>query len=252
MISSPDLDAVGSLPPVDAVRAAWRTVHDLAAAADNGSDVLRSAGDAGLIDVLIEIRRLRSAIGSLEAHAQATFDSSVRDEALARGVPKKDAGKGIAEQVALARGVSPHRAANDITLAKGLTTELPRTLALLTGGALSEHAALNVARETVCLMTEDRALVDERLAEKVAGASPRRASNLARAEAARVDPESVTARIRMAEKDRNVTLRPAPDAMVYLSGLLPVKDGVAAYAALLKRADDIKACLLYTSDAADE
>ncbi|WP_153506258.1 HNH endonuclease, partial [Cumulibacter manganitolerans] len=149
--------------------------------------------------------------------------------------------KGIAEQVALARGVSPWRAANDLALAKGLVRELPRTLALLTGAAIGEQAAWNVARETVCLMPEDRAVVDDRLAGRLGGMSPKRAAATARAEAAKVDAESVVRRIRMAEADRCVTLRPAPDAMVYLSALLPVKDGVAAYAALSQHADTLKA-----------
>ncbi|WP_194291332.1 HNH endonuclease [Cumulibacter manganitolerans] len=172
---------------------------------------------------------------------QVAFDASLRSAALAAGATRADAGKGIAEQVALARGVSPWRAANDLALAKGLVRELPRTLALLTGAAIGEQAAQNVARETVCLMPEDRAVVDEKLSERLGGMSPKRAAATARAEAAKVDAESVVRRIRMAERDRCVTLRPAPDAMVYLSALLPVKDGVAAYAALSKHADTLKA-----------
>ena len=45
-------------------------------------------------------------------------------------------------------------------------------------------------------------------------------------EAYRLDPESFVARRRQAEADRRVSLRPAPDAMTWLSALLPVKDGV--------------------------
>ena len=48
----------------------------------------------------------------------------------------------------------------------------------------------------------------------------------------RLDPESVVARRRRAESQRFVSLRPAPDTMTYLTALLPVADGVAAYAAL--------------------
>ena len=38
-----------------------------------------------------------------------------------------------------------------------------------------------------------------------------------------------------------MTLRPAPDTMTYLTALLPVKDGVAALAALGRAADGARA-----------
>ncbi len=60
-------------------------------------------------------------------------------------------------------------------------------------------------------------------------------------EAYRLDPESYVARRRRAESDRNVTLRPAPDAMAWLTALLPVKDGVAAFVALTSEADSARA-----------
>lgn len=56
-----------------------------------------------------------------------------------------------------------------------------------------------------------------------------------------MDPESFTRRAAKAEKDRRVTLRPAPDTMTHLSGLLPVREGVAVYAALTKHADALRA-----------
>jgi hypothetical protein len=59
--------------------------------------------------------------------------------------------------------------------------------------------------------------------------------------AARIDPASVVARRRHAEADRRVTLRPAPDTMTWLTALVPVKAGVAAYAALTEAADTARA-----------
>lgn len=43
--------------------------------------------------------------------------------------------------------------------------------------------------------------------------------------------------MRGADSDRRVSLRPAPDTMARLTALLPVAQGVAAYAALLREAD---------------
>jgi hypothetical protein len=71
--------------------------------------------------------------------------------------------------------------------------------------------------------------------------SDRRLEAEARKLAYRLDPASVVARIRNAEKDRCVTSRPAPDAMAYLSALLPAAKAVACYAALCKAADTARA-----------
>ena len=60
-------------------------------------------------------------------------------------------------------------------------------------------------------------------------------------EAYRLDPESYVSRRRQAEADRHVSLRPAPDAMTWLSALLPVKDGVAVKVALNRTADSARA-----------
>ena len=45
---------------------------------------------------------------------------------------------------------------------------------------------------------------------------------------------SVAARRRRAESDRCTSLRPAPDTMTWFTACLPVKDGVAVHAALLR------------------
>jgi hypothetical protein len=56
-----------------------------------------------------------------------------------------------------------------------------------------------------------------------------------------LDPEAFTRCAAKARKDRRVTLRPAPDTMTYLCGLLPVREGVAVHAALTKHADALRA-----------
>jgi hypothetical protein len=57
----------------------------------------------------------------------------------------------------------------------------------------------------------------------------------------RLDPQAFVARAAKAEKDRRATLRPAPDTMSFLTGHLPVAQGVAAYAALTRAADEARA-----------
>jgi hypothetical protein len=54
-------------------------------------------------------------------------------------------------------------------------------------------------------------------------------------------PGSMVKRHSQASSARQVTLRPAPDTMCYLTALLPVVQGVAAYPALVKEADRVRA-----------
>lgn len=56
-----------------------------------------------------------------------------------------------------------------------------------------------------------------------------------------LDPHGFLARSRDAERDRRVSLRPAPDTMTRLTALLPVGQGVAACAALRRAADTARA-----------
>ena len=60
----------------------------------------------------------------------------------------------------------------------------------------------------------------------------RQLENAAKKLAITLDQASVVARAANATRDRRVSLRPAPDTMTWLGALLPVKDGVAVYAAL--------------------
>ena len=235
---------VGVGSPAVVLREVLSAVRAIATGTETEVDCapLTDLTDSALIGMLGTCRELRSVLAAVEFRAQAVFDDSQRSAAEQRGVPKKDRGKGIADQIALARGVSAHRAANDLALATGLVRELPRTMSVLAMGMTTEHAALGVAAETACLMPEDRAVVDEKVAGRLnARTSRKRATGMARAEAAQVDADSVVARIRMAENTRCVTLRPAPDAMVYLSVLTTVRQGVAAFAALDRHATTLRA-----------
>ena len=65
----------------------------------------------------------------------------------------------------------------------------------------------------------------------------RRAEATVKRIAYETDKPGYTQRGRKARADRRVTLRPAPDTMAVLSGLLPVEQGVACLAALRKHAD---------------
>jgi hypothetical protein len=94
-----------------------------------------------------------------------------------------------------------------------------------------------VVRETAVLSLEHRQQVDVELAGKLAGLGDRDTAAQARAIGYRLDPGSAIRRTRGARSDRYVSLRPAPDTMSYLTGFLPVEQGVACLAALRQAAD---------------
>lgn len=98
-----------------------------------------------------------------------------------------------------------------------------------------------LVRETAILSAELRGRVDQELSGRLATLGDRAAAAAARSIGYRLDPGSALRRTRGAEKDRYVSVRPAPDTMSYLTGFLPVAQGVACRAALSKYADSLRA-----------
>jgi len=198
------------------------------------------ADEAALIEQIAWLERVKSAASAGQARAAAALDEKRCADEAAAGVPKAAQGKGLASEVALARRDSPVRGGRHLGLAKALVHEMPHTLAALECGALSEWRATLIARESACLEVEDRRRLDaEPCADvsKLDGMGDARITAAAKEIAARLDAQAVVDRAAKAEADRTVTIRPAPDCMVYLTALLPVRQGVGVYAALKRQAD---------------
>jgi hypothetical protein len=198
------------------------------------------ADEAELIAVITALERLKSAAAAGQARAAAALDERRRAEEAAAGVPAKQRGRGLSSEVALARRDSPSRGNRHLGFAKALVNEMPYTLAALESGALSEWRATLIVRESACLSVEDRRALDAEMCAdvgKLEGKGDSRITADAKAIACQLDVKSVVERAAKAETDRNVTCRPAPDAMTYVTALLPVKQGVSVYAALKRAAD---------------
>ncbi|MBP2267612.1 hypothetical protein J3A64_003076 [Pseudarthrobacter sp. PvP004] len=208
------------------------------------SKVPPSTVSSDLIEQLRVLEEMKSAISGLQARVAVAFDLAQRAEQAEAGVPASERGQGVGAQIALARLESPNRGSRLLGLAKALVTEMPRTLAALQSGQLNEWRATLLVRETACLSVEDRCAVDEELAADTgtfAGKGDKAIIAAAKAAACRRDPRSVARRASRAAAERTVSLRPAPDTMTYLTALLPVAQGVAAYAALTRAADSARA-----------
>jgi len=204
-------------------------------------DTLRTlpqgVSDAVRIDRIRALEQLKAAAGAAQAIETAAFAAAQREQHRAAGVPEARIGQGVAAQVGLARRISPHQASRYLGWATVLVTELPNTFSQLASGRVSERRAEIIARETIWLSREHRLHVDAELAGKLESLGDRQVEAEAKKLGYRLDPAGFIARRAHAEAERRVWLRPAPDAMVYLTALLPVAPGVAGYAALAKTAD---------------
>jgi hypothetical protein len=200
--------------------------------------------DAHRINQIERLERIKAAAAAAQARVTVAFDGSQLAAQKAAGVRRQELGRGIGDQVALARGCPASQGSRHLGFAKAMA-EMPHTLALLTRGQVDEWTATLLVRETGALSLEDRRLVDQRLCAMsidtttgqvsepwAAGQSPRRVEGAARALAAELDPAAAVRRAAKAAGERRVTLRPTPDTMTYLTTLLPVAQGVAAWASL--------------------
>lgn len=224
------------------------SLHSLAAQAADLAAALRSGGlpedTAALIDLIGELETLKSAACAAQGEAAVAYDAARRSAESAQGVPARRQGRGVAAEIGLARRESPHRGQTLLGLGKILHHEMPHTRARLADGRLSEFRAILLVRETACLSAEQRLFVDEEICADPAaldGIGTRELVARAKRAAYEIDPAAVVRRASNAESDRNVTVRPAPDTMTYLTGLLPVAQGVAVHAVLGRDADALRA-----------
>ncbi len=187
---------------------------------------------------------LKAAAAAAQAKISVDLAESQEAAQASVGLPARQRGVGVAAQVALARRESPHRGGRLLGLARALVREMPHTLAALETGRLNEWRATLLVKETACLSRADRTQVDAEVwsdPERVATMGDRGLAQFARSVGYRLDPHAVVNRSARAAAERHVTLRPAPDTMTYLTALLPVAEGVAAYAALTRAADGARA-----------
>jgi hypothetical protein len=135
--------------------------------------------------------------------------------------------------------VSASEGRKRLRIARDLHDGHAHVRSLFASGVLSEYKTSLIVAATSHLSHEERAEVDERLAEhQLDTLSVRKIENLARMVAAEVAPEKFAARCRAARTGRRVTVRPAVDGMANLTAHLPVEEAVACYAALRKAVNE--------------
>lgn len=189
-------------------------------------------GAAESIDRIAALETLiRSASGALAAE-EVAFAARQRADQLAAGVKARDLGRGIAEQIAFARKISPTCGARHLAAAQALQTRLPLTWAELRAGRISETQARIAVTRTSHLSDTDANIVDAALAPRMSGWNAGATEKAVDHAAYAIDPRGSVDRKAAAEQDRRVWVRPAPDSMAIVSALLPMAQGVAVFANL--------------------
>src|SRR6476469_3703595 len=204
-------------------------IADLATLNTNTTDKER-------IDAITALERLKSALTAAQARITDAFACSQRASLVENGAAPRDARRSVCAQVALARRDSPHKGSRHVGLAHTLVHEMPGVLRALECGETSEWRATVIARETAHLDKEQRAQIDTAIADHLGQWGDARTERETRAWVHRLDPDGAAERAGKAATDRRVSIRPAPDCMSYLTALLPVKEGVAVYGELHRRA----------------
>lgn len=234
-MTDPGTDSTGSesMPPVALPDRLAASLEALSAARPEG------LSQAELLRVVSLLEATKGAAAALQARATARFvddrDARVAEQLASDEISAREARcrrAAARAELALARRVSPSQADRHVGLVQGLVHDLPHTMAALTAGELSEWRATIVARETACLSHEDRMEADRRIAGCLTTAGDRELSAAAHRAAVDLDQESLVRRRRRAAASRNVSVRPAPDGMAWLSILGPLTDVVGAFAAL--------------------
>src|SRR5271155_907455 len=112
--------------------------------------------ESALVERIAELERVKSAAAAGQARAPAALGAGRRAAEAATGVPAARRGRGVASEVALARRDSPSRGNRHLGFAKALVHEMPRTLAALEVGVLTEWRATLIVRGKACLDVGDR------------------------------------------------------------------------------------------------
>lgn len=227
MTAATVLDLVGEVPVRDSVTLRLEETLSWLAGLVRVSDM---QGDPARIDRIALLERLKAAAEAAQAVEMVRFAKSQVSEQRRLDVHPGAIGRGIADQIALSCKTSPTEGSRRLHVARDLVLDMPATLGLLAGGAIGAWTARLIASEVSHLDRPTRQRVDAELADAhLEERSPRRCAAEARRLAYRADPRGAVERCRTARSDRRVTLRPAPDTMSILSGLLPVEQGWRAW-----------------------
>jgi hypothetical protein len=198
------------------------------------------------VDLLGELEAIKNTVTATQARLAVVLDEATKRDEAQQGVRAERQGRGVPNQVGAAMQVSPHAGASFLGTARAWVTRMPHTFEALRSGVLSPWRATLLVKETSHLSVEHRAWIDEELCgptglPALVGLGTRRLVARVKELAAGLDVYACVKRNTRAVSERHVSIRPAPDLMVYLTALVPMQQGVQAYAHLKAHAAATKA-----------
>ncbi|WP_249736735.1 HNH endonuclease [Brachybacterium equifaecis] len=188
--------------------------------------------------------QLRSALAALEATWQVEAESRIRAADAASGISPGMRGRGVAQEIALARRISPSASALSLGAARRVVESMPATLGNLFEGRLTERQLHVIGQRTDGAEPQICAALDAQLAAEptvLEGLGPRRAAEVIAEMVHALDPSDSRARAQRAAQRRHVSLTPLADGMARVSAVLPAIDAVSVMSALRAGAESLRA-----------
>jgi hypothetical protein len=206
---------------------------DLHALADLLADLAPADLTADHLDQLEALERVKAAAAAAQVSVAATFaDAADSEDVPTDGRRRPARAMSIGAEVGLATLASPHAGERRVLLSRRLRDHLPRTLAALARGELTEERAFAIAREVAHLTPEQRLRVDEDLAPRLAGLGDVRLRQAVRRSCLTIAADAEAHRHRRARADRRVTTRRLDDGTGELTTILPLEVLAAVRASL--------------------
>src|SRR5688500_14347362 len=197
---------------------------------------------AQLAERVTQLEEEKNAVAVRQADAILALGRAIAAEQIDAGVDDPaQVERVVADRVGLACRVSAHQGGKRVRIARDLHAGHPLIREMFAAGMLNEQKIAVITDAGTHLDPDERAQVDERLAqESIETFCVRRIHDLARKIAAEVDREKFEARTRRARSGRRVTVRPSTEpGMADLTAHLPVEQAVACYAALRKAVNEV-------------
>ena len=194
---------------------------------DFDSDPVHECG-ASRIDAIVAFDRVAAAAkaGQLRQIADL-YAERVAQVGLVHGDPALS----VIGEIAMARNISPSAAGTLFGLAIGMA-RLPKTLALLEAGQISELVARAVVKESSSLSVDDFDILDGEIAPVLPGLTHVRAGQLVARAVIRIDAEAARIRAERNRADQRVSMFPDTDGVAVLQVRGPAEQIVATYNSL--------------------